>query len=349
MHDFNKVLQGFYKQATAVMTPEAMQAAIQPPMDPSMGGGMPADPSMMGGMPPQDPAMMGGAPAPAPAPAMGPQGAGGGQIPPEILQDQMFMEFLQSMGIMFDPQSGTFMDPNGQPLAVDEIIQIYDMFQQELAAQQGGAPAEGGAPMDPAMAGAGMPPEAGGAPMAPGGDMAAMGGMEAAPAGAVAPAQEGMDPSLALPPDAAMDGGMPPMDDGSGNAAAMDPAAGGDPAMAAGAEQPDPIMEIASAVMSGVEATLEDFTANIEKKLSALLDKVEGLNKAVDALQQTTDRRDDDDKKKEASLQDELAAELQPTLAVPVEEPQAIEMVPKTAAAKPAPTNLFDFICQQKG
>lgn len=348
MRDFNKVLDCFYKKATAVMTPEAMQAAVQPPMDPSMGGAPMggAMPPPAGGMPP-DPAMMGGAPAPAGGAPMA-QGSGGGEIPPEILQDQLFMQFLQSMGIIFDPQSGTFMDPNGQPLAVEDVMQIYDMFQQELAAQQGGAPAEGGAPMDPAMAGAGMPPEAAGAPMGAGGDMAAMGGMEAAPAGEIAPAQEGIDPSVALPPDAGMGGGMPPMDDGSGNGAPVDPAAGGDPAMAEGAEQPDPVMDIASAVMTGVEAVLEDFSNAMDKKMAELAEKIENMSRTLDSMQGTTDKREDEDKRREIDLQEQLNAELQPSMAAGIEAPEAID-IPKTAAVKPAPTNLFDFICQQKG
>ena len=214
MHNFTSVLKGFNKRATAVMTPEAMQAAVQPPMDPSMGGA-PMDPAAAGGMPPgapMDPAAMGGAPAGAPPmdPSMAggaaaAQGSGGGEIPPEILQDQLFMQFMQSMGVMFDPQSGTFVDPNGQPLSVDEVMQIYDMFQQQVAAQGGAAP--GGAPADPAAMGAPMDPAAaGGAPM----DPAAMGGMPPDDAMAGAGAEMGapeaapMDPSMAMPPDAAM-------------------------------------------------------------------------------------------------------------------------------------------------
>ena len=46
-------------------------------------------------------------------------------------------------------QFRNFIDPNGQPLSVDEVTQIYDMFQQQVAAQQGGA-AEGAAAADPA-------------------------------------------------------------------------------------------------------------------------------------------------------------------------------------------------------
>lgn len=344
MHNLNTVLRAMTKRATAVMTPEAMQAAVQPPMDPAMGGMPPG-----GGapMPPVDPAAMGGAPMPPGGGAPAATGSGGGAIPPEILQDQLFMQFMQAMGVMFDPQSGNFIDPNGQPLSVDEVMQIYDMFQQQVAAQQGGAPAGGGAP-DPAMAGAPV-----GAPV----DPAAAGGMP--PDAAMADPAAGMDPAAAAPVDPAM--GVPP-EAAMGGVPAGDPtamAAGGMPAdpMAdpaamgaaggAGEEQlaeNDPIMEISSAVMSGVEATLEEFSANLEKKLSALLDKVESLSKSVDALQQTADGRSSYDKANEISLEDELAAELQPSMAEPAAEPVPLDLG-KTASKK---VNLYSFICKKQ-
>lgn len=353
MHNFQSVLRGFNKRATAVLTPEAMQAMTQPPMDPSMGG-MPGGAPAPGGMPPggapMDPAAMGGAPAP--APAMDPaaaggapmaQGSGGGEIPPEVLNDQMFMQFMQAMGVMFDPQSGTFVDPNGQPLSVDEVMQIYGMFQQQVAAQ-GGAPA-GGAPADPAMGAAPMDPAAMGAPM---GDPAAMGGMEAAPAGEVQPGMEGVDPSMALPPDVAAgaEAGADPAMGGSG--APMDPMAGG---AAAGMGGQDPVMEIASAVMTGVESVLEDFMTGLEKKMAELSDRIDSLGKAFDSLQETTDKRSEGDKDAVRSIEDDLAADLQPTLAAPVAEPVPLEMAPKTASVKPVnkPANLYSFICQKKG
>lgn len=362
MHDFSKVLNGFNKRATAVLTPEAMQAALQPPMDPAAGGmpggapmdpaaggmppmgGAPVDPAAMGGMPPTgDPAAMGGAPVP--------QGSGGGEIPPEILQDQLFMQFLQAMGVQFDQQTGTFIDPNGQPLSVDEVVQIYDMFQQQVAAQggapAGGAPA-GGAPVDPAMAGAPMDPAAMGAPMADPGAA----GMEAAPAGEIQPGMEGIDPSMAIPPgDAA---GMAP-----GDPAAMGGAGAGMDPMAAGAGAPmggeDPIMEISSAVMTGVESVLADFMDGLEKKMADMSDRIETLSKALESLQDTTDKRTEDEKDTQRSIEDDLAADLNPTMDNPTAEPVPLDMGMKTASveqpapAKPQAANLFTFICQQKG
>jgi hypothetical protein len=108
----------------------------------------------------------------------------------------------------------------------------------------------------------------------------------------------------------------------------------------------DPVMEIASAVMSGVEATLEDFTAALEEKLGKLADKIESMQKAVDALQETRDTRSNDDKDKEASLNSELDADLIPSdVAIPA--PMPIDMQPKTASKKTKPANLYSFICKK--
>ena len=168
--DPQDIYRDMLKVAAAVMTPEAMQAGPagmppqgapmdpsmmqggMPPMDPSMmqpPQGAPMDPSMMqGGMPPADPSMMQG--------GMPPQGGG---LPPEILQDQLFLQALQQAGIMVDPASGMAVDQSGQPLPPDMIVQAYQAFkqgQQEGAAAgmpAGEAPAAAPAGMD-----AGMPP-----------------------------------------------------------------------------------------------------------------------------------------------------------------------------------------------
>lgn len=159
--NFQDIFKSVNKTAAAMLTPEAQQAAMQPP---------PQDPAAMGGMPPQgapmDPAMMG---APAGAPPMDSAAAG---MPPEAMgapmgqpgtwmQDQMFLQFLQSMGVQVQPD-GSAIDPNGQPVPPEMMEQIYAQFQQEMAAQQGamppeGAPAEG---MPPEGAPGEMPPEA---------------------------------------------------------------------------------------------------------------------------------------------------------------------------------------------
>ena len=107
-----------------------------PPQDPAAMGGMPPgappmDPSMMGapaGAPPMDPAMAGGMP-PQGAP-MDPSmmGAPMGQ-PGAWMQDPMFMQFLQSMGVQVQPD-GTAIDPNGQPVPPETMEQIYAQFQQ---------------------------------------------------------------------------------------------------------------------------------------------------------------------------------------------------------------------------
>ena len=269
MKDYRYLYANMPKKAAAVLTPEAEQAAMQPPMDPAMAGGMPA------GAPPMDPAMAGGMPAG--APPMDPAMAGGmppqgGQLPPEILQDQAFIDFLQqAMGITMDPNTGMFMDPqSGQPIPPDMILQAYQIFQQEQAAAAQGGAAPGGMP--PAGPEGGMPPEAAGVPE-------------------------------------------------------------------------EVINQIASAVMSGVEAVLQEYTAALEKKIGALLDKFETVKGSVDSLQSTTDKRNQDDIDEDQKLRDELAADLQPTVKVASQErgcaPQQIVM-PKAAARKPV--SLFNVI-----
>lgn len=169
---FLDIYSNLHKDAAAMLTPEAQQAAMQPPpeqmppqgapMDPSMGAapmdpammqqGAPADPAMAAQGAPMDPSMMG---APAGSPA--------GQ-PGMWMQDQVFMQFLMSMGIQVQPD-GTAVGPDGQPVPPEMMEQIYAQFQQEMAAQGGapGMPPQGvpqeGAPMPPEGAAQEMPAE----------------------------------------------------------------------------------------------------------------------------------------------------------------------------------------------
>ena len=107
-------------------------------------------------------AMMGAAPGGAPANT---------QVPPEILSDMEFVQFLQmTAGIVFDPNVMSFIGPDGSMIPADMILQAYDAFNQQRAMSQGAA--QGGAPMDPAMMGAVPGAAQGGAPMDP-----AMGGL----------------------------------------------------------------------------------------------------------------------------------------------------------------------------
>lgn len=302
------------KYAASVMTPEAQQAAMQPPqgapMDPSMGGmppqGAPMDPSMgamppqgapmgPGGMPPQGAPMdpsMGGMPM-----AQGPQG---GQIPPEILQDQAFISMLAQMaGIQFDPSSGMFIDPQGQPVPAEVIMQAYQAYMQQGGAQAmaGGAPAgpEGGmppqgAPMDPSMGG--MPPQ--GAPM----DPAAMGGAPMGPEGGMP-----MDPMM---------GGMPPQ---------------GAPAGMGGAPD-DMLNQVASAVMAGVENLMKDYTDKLNARLQELSDKIDAIGSSkADAAASEEGNADVD------ALRSELEAELRPVKTASVH-----------ACTAAAPLTIFDLI-----
>ena len=163
------------KVAFSPFTEDAQMVAQQPPMDPSMAGGMspqggapmppppsgaPMGPSTMGGMPPQ-----GGAPAPIQT-VPGPNGE---PIDPEtgfiVVDPQQGIEQDPLTGILFSKFTQEFMTPDGQPMDPNQAMQ---MIEQAMAQQGGGMPPQDGTPMDPAMTGS-MPPAdpsmMGGAPM----------------------------------------------------------------------------------------------------------------------------------------------------------------------------------------
>ena len=326
----------FYKRAVAVLTPEAMQAAMQPPPpDPAAMGGMPMDPSMQGGMmppggAPMDPAMMGGQPPmdPAMAGGMPPQGgAPAGGIPPEVMQDPMFQQFLMEVfGIMMDPRSGQFFDQNGQPVPPDMLMQAYDAYMQgmqQLQMQQGGGmPPMGGAPMDPAAMG-GQPPM----------DPSMMGG---------APAP--MPPQGGMPMDPAMMGGQPPMDPGMAQGAPMDPAMAGGMPPEGGEGDMDPMMSALADLITNVME--ETIVTPMKEELAAMQKQFADLKEMLKTMRDDmgTIRTDVDSQTSQADensmLRSELAAELQPTL-----EPEpapADEGQPKEASLRPV--NIMDLL-----
>ena len=309
-------LYGIGKQAVAVLTPEAEQAAMQPPINTAMtAGGAPMDPMAAGGMPPAPgagAAPVGGGPMAAPA---------GGQIPPEILQDQMFIQFLQeALGVSLDPASGMFMGPNGEPIPPELIIEAYQEF-QTMQAQGGMAPA---AP----TGGAGISPEAG-MPPAAGVDPAMAAGGAPMPGGA-AP----MDPMAAgVPPEAA--GGVPQE-------------TGGAPASAT--PEQDPVIQ---EILSSVEAVLQAFSGKLDKQLSAILDKIDALKLDITSLRDTTDQRSKMEEDEAQRIREELEAELTPTSAkeasisipapAPIQLPQT-ENKPQKRTQKSGVPNLFSII-----
>lgn len=362
LYRYNRMMQ---KYAASVLTPEAEQAAVQGGMDPSMAqGGAPMDPSMMGGQPPMDSAMGGESQG---------QGPNGGQIPPEIMQDQQFIQWLASQGVMFDPQSGMFFGPDGQPVPVEMIVQAYQMYMQQMQSQAPAPEAQGGAPMDPSMTGGQppmdpamaqqgmdpsmgqMPPEAqGGAPM----DTSMMGGQ---PGGQIPPEilqdqqfmafleqmggvvfdpQSGQFIATAsgqpVPPDMIMQAYQ--MFQQQMQAQGGQPGASMDPAMAQGGapeEQPQVGMppEFIEAIQSTVDAAIERYTAQIDKKIETLLDKLDVVKQALESMRDTDDKRTAADKDEAADLRDQIAAELNPTI--------------KTAnATKPVnePVNIFSLL-----
>lgn len=303
---YRDLYSGLTKSAVASLTPEAMQAA-QAPMDPAAMGGAPMDPAAMGGAPagapPADPAMAAGGGVPV--------GPSGGTVPPEILQDQQFLMFLQQMmGITFDPQSQTFIDPQGQPIPAEMIVQAYQEFQAQMAAQAQGAPA-GAPPMDPAMA-AGAPPA----------DPAAMGGE--------------------VPPEAAA---MPP--EGAMPAAPEGAPAEGAPAEGMPA---DPMQQMAEMVLSAVETIVNEALSAQEKKITTLLDKIDTLKKDVEAALNSDNKRtkedEDEDGKLRGELEQELAAQ---STAAPTATPTALaDTLPKAASQKKSAFSLVELITGRK-
>ena len=293
------------KRSAALLTPEA-EAAAMPPQDPNaMGGippqgGMPMDPSMMGGQSPMDPSMggmppQGGAPMdpsmmqggmPQDPSMMGGQPMPQGQ-PGAWMQDPMFIQFLQQMGVTFD-QQGNAIDPNGQPIPPEMLDQLYMSFQQQMA-QQGGQP-----PMDPSMMQGGMPQDPsmmGGAPVDPNTGMT-------------------MDPSMMQDPNAMS--GMPPegMDPSM-----QDPSAMGQD-MGQGMMPQDMMNNMASIIMDSVDSVLDERMAALDKKISAFADKLDSIKSMLDDLALGTDtsakNQQLDNDKLNAELQADLRGAQQP-------------------------------------
>jgi len=355
------------KRAAALLTPEAEQAAVQPPpQDPSMMGGAPMDPSMMqgGGMPPQgapmDPSMQGGMP---------PQG--GGQLPPEILQDQQFIQWLQQQGVAFDPNSGMFIDTqSGQPIPPEAIMQAYQQYMMEMQGgqgmpRQGGQPmppAQGGAPMDPSMMGGGAPmrPEAqgqGGLPPEIAQDQMFMQFMQEAMGAAFDPNSGmfmDMQSGQPIPPDYVMQayqqyqqammaqqGGAPqgmPQDPSMMGGAQMDPAM-----MQQGQAQPGLPPEIMDQIQSTIDSSLKSFTTQLDKKIETLLDKLETVKMALESMRDTDDARTADDKQETDRLRAELSEELNPT----VKTASAPQPTKQGETPKTRNLNMFEILKQK--
>ena len=116
-----------------------------------------------------------------------------------------------------------------------------------------------------------------------------------------------------------MQGGMPPQ--------------GGDPSMMGGMppEADVTAAELSPAVMQQVQKTVDDslraFTAQLDKKLSALVDKIDVIKEAIEEANNNDDRRTTADKEELRGLQEDLRADLEPS-----------------AGIKTASLNVFDLI-----
>jgi len=331
------------KSAAAILTPEAEQAAVQPPQDPAMAqaAGMPADPAMQGGMPPQDPAAMGGMPPAA-------SGPNGGQIPPEIMQDQQFIMWLQQQGVVLDQQSGTFVDQmSGQPVPADAIVQAYQMYQQQMAGAQG-APADPAAqggmpPQDPAAAQGGMPPQGGQLPPEILQDQAFMEFMTQA-MGAQFDGQQFIDPQAGqpIPPDLivqAYQQFQQQMAGGQGGAPAEAPAGEAPPEGGAPAGQLPP--EVMEQLQSAVDASIQNYTAQLDKKIETLLDKLDTVKQALESMRDTDDERDAATKKEAQDLRDEIAADLAPSMPAKTAAENSTRGI---KSGTPRPINMLDLL-----
>ena len=326
-----------HKHAAAVLTPEAEQAAMAGG-DPMAAGGMPPGGAMPpdgamppGGAMPPDAGMMppGGMP-PAGAPAGAPP-AGGAGLPPEILQDQAFIQWMGQNGAQLDQASGTFIDmATGQPIPPEMVMQAYQMYAQQ--AQGGAMPPAGGAPAgamppDAGMmppGGGGMPPDAGAAPPA-GGDPSemmqdqeflafmqqAMGcTLDPATGTFVDPSGQPLDPAMAQSAYEQFKAAQGQQPGGEGGAPGAEP--GGEAPKGEGGKLTPEIME---QLQSAIDSSLQAFTAQLEKQQQAYTDKLDKVLMMLQAMQDTDDQRDKDTRQRDKTLQDELNEELNPKVA----------------------------------
>ena len=342
------------KRAAAILTPEAMQAAGAVPEVPQ--GGMVPPQGMspdMGGMPLQEmpqPDMQQGM-------AMQGVGSGGGQIPPEIMQDQQFIQWLASQGIQLNPQTGQFVGPDGQALPVDVIVQAYQefqaMMQQEAAEQAGGGAPQG---VSPSTGGElppqGMPQQGGQLPPEILQDqmflqfMAEMGGMQPDQSGQFVDMQTGQPVSsdfilqayqefqTQLQQQQQQGGQMP--DYGSQPV---------QPEQMPTQNQPGGAIpsEVLDQIQTMLDSTLQAYTASIEKRLEAFNDKLDAVKTAIEAIGNKDDQRKQLDKDEADAIRQELANELQPTV-----KTASVKTASKPSFSTPKPINMFDMLINKR-
>ena len=129
-----------------------------------------------------------------------------------------------------------------------------------------------------------------------------------------------------------MQGGMPPQGGDPSMMGGMPPQ-GGDPSMMGGMPPETGVTdtELSPAVMQQVQKTVDDslraFTAQLDKKLSALVDKIDVIKEAIEESNNNDDRRTTADKAELRGLQEDLRADLEPSTGI-----------------KTASLNVFDLI-----
>ena len=223
------------------------------------------------------------------------------------------------------PQGG--MTPQGAPMD-PSMMGAPQQGMMPPGGDMGGMPPQG-APMDPAMAGgAPPPPEILQNPQFMQFLQEAMGIAFDQQSGQFIDMQQGQP----VPPDVIMQlfqqfmqqtGGMPP----GGDMGGMPPEAAQPPQGPEGMEMPPEIMQ---QVQKTIDDSIRAFSAQLDKKLSALLDKIDVIKDAIEEYNNTDDRRSTADKEELRGLQEDLRNELEPSGGV------------KTASTKAF--NVFDLI-----
>lgn len=309
------------KRAAALLTPEAEQAAMQPAPPPA---GAPMPGGMMQAAPPQQ---AGGMP-----PVQQQQQQPG--LPPEALQDPQFAQWLAGYGVQLDPNTGTLYGPDGQPLPPEATVTAYQAYMEETGGlqqqpQQQNAAGSGGGETDEEFLQF----------------LAQAMGIQPDPNTGTFVDQQGNpvpDDQLAEMYEAfnqqrgmLMQGGQPGMPDEQ--AGMSEQPAQPDATQAAPAGMGPESME---QLQSIIDASIQGYTAQLDKKLETLIDKLDTLKLAIESMRDTDDKRTASDINEARQVREELAAELNPQLG-------------KTASAakrpeQPRPLNLFDMLKQSR-
>ena len=114
---------------------------------------------------------------------------------------------------------------------------------------------------------------------------------------------QGAMPPQGMPMDPSMQGAVPPQ------GVPMDPTAGGMPGVEAATVAP----EVMSQLQKMIDSSMQAYTAGIDKKLTALVDKLDVVKSALESFKGESDERSANDKEELRRLQEDISAELTPS------------------------------------